>query len=138
VPEQTDPDAIQREIERTRAELAETIDAIADRVSPKRAFARTTEKVRGAIKGDTRPRLRVGMPELGQRRPFTVNNSPSETPNTAADRHTANARPTGAPGGATASLYTVERRLRVDRVLMVVGGVIAVTVAVVLVRRRGD
>jgi Protein of unknown function (DUF3618) len=137
VAERTDPDAIEREIERTRAELAETIDAIADRVSPKRALQRTTGKVRGKLNGDTRPRLRVGMPELARRAPFVVDNSPSTTPETAADRHTANARPTGAPGGATAALYTVERRLRVDRVLMVAGAVVAVTVGIVLVRRRG-
>jgi hypothetical protein len=137
VAERTDPDAIEREIERTRAELAETIDAIADRVSPKRALRRTTGKMRGAMNGDTRPRLRVGMPELAKRVPFTVDNRPSRTPATAADRHTENARPTGAPGGATASLYTVQRRLRVDRVLMVAGAVVAVTVGIVLVRRRG-
>jgi len=137
VAERPDPDAIEREIERTRVELAETIDAIADRVSPKRAFTRTTGKVRGALKSDTRPRVRIGMPELGRRGTFVADNSPSTTPDTAADRHTANARPTGAPGGATASLYTVERRLRVDRVLMVAGGLVAVTVAIVLVRRRG-
>ncbi|MEW9533024.1 DUF3618 domain-containing protein [Microbispora sp. NPDC049125] len=36
----TDPDALEREIERTRAELARTVDAIADRVSPKRVAER--------------------------------------------------------------------------------------------------
>jgi hypothetical protein len=35
-----DPDAIAREIEQTRAELADTIEAIVDRVSPKRVGAR--------------------------------------------------------------------------------------------------
>jgi hypothetical protein len=35
-----DPDAIAREIEQTRAELAAAIDAIAHRVSPKRAASR--------------------------------------------------------------------------------------------------
>ncbi|GAA2891117.1 hypothetical protein GCM10020220_096610 [Nonomuraea rubra] len=32
----TDPDELERRIARTRAELAQTVDAIADRVSPKR------------------------------------------------------------------------------------------------------
>lgn len=55
-----DPDAIEREIERSRAQLAETIDAIADRVSPRRvahraadrataAFDRARESVRGRM-----------------------------------------------------------------------------------------
>jgi hypothetical protein len=35
-----DPDAIAKEIEQTRAELADAIDAIADRVSPKNVAAR--------------------------------------------------------------------------------------------------
>jgi hypothetical protein len=35
-----DPDAIAREIEQTRAELADAIDAIATRVSPKNVAAR--------------------------------------------------------------------------------------------------
>ena len=34
------PDVIVREIEQTRAELAETIDAIAERLSPRRAVER--------------------------------------------------------------------------------------------------
>lgn len=36
----TDPDELERKIERTRAELARTVDAIADRVSPKRVAQR--------------------------------------------------------------------------------------------------
>jgi hypothetical protein len=41
-----DPDAIAREIEQTRAELADTIEAIADRVSPKRVAARGAEAMK--------------------------------------------------------------------------------------------
>ena len=41
-----DPDALAREIEATRAELAETIDAIADKVSPRRATDRTVARVK--------------------------------------------------------------------------------------------
>src|SRR4051812_20534992 len=43
------PDAIQREIEQTRAELADTIDAIADRISPKRAVGRGASAVRAQV-----------------------------------------------------------------------------------------
>ena len=41
-----DPDAIERDIEATRAELADTIDAIAERVSPKRVASRGVEVLR--------------------------------------------------------------------------------------------
>jgi hypothetical protein len=42
----TDPAALEREIERTRVELARTVDAIADRVSPKRVAGRGVAKVK--------------------------------------------------------------------------------------------
>ena len=41
-----DQDALVADIDRTRAELARTIDAISDRVSPKRNVHRTLEQVR--------------------------------------------------------------------------------------------
>src|SRR3954469_7312779 len=44
-----DPDAIQKEIEQTRAELAETIDAIADRISPKRPASRGAHAVKAQV-----------------------------------------------------------------------------------------
>ncbi|MEV3977241.1 DUF3618 domain-containing protein [Nonomuraea sp. NPDC049758] len=42
----TDPDELERRIARTRAELAQTVDAIADRVSPKRVAERTVVDVK--------------------------------------------------------------------------------------------
>ena len=44
-----DPAQIQRQIEDTRAELAHTIDAIADIVSPKRAAKRGMNQVRARV-----------------------------------------------------------------------------------------
>ena len=41
-----DQDALVADIDRTRAELARTIDAIADRVSPKKNVNRAMEQVR--------------------------------------------------------------------------------------------
>ena len=41
-----DQDALVADIDRTRAELARTIDAISDRVSPKRNVYRALEQVR--------------------------------------------------------------------------------------------
>ncbi|MER7502360.1 DUF3618 domain-containing protein [Nonomuraea pusilla] len=42
----TDPDELEQRIARTRAELARTVDAIADRVSPKRVAERTVADVK--------------------------------------------------------------------------------------------
>ncbi|HEY7484260.1 MAG TPA: DUF3618 domain-containing protein [Streptosporangiaceae bacterium] len=41
-----DPQALEREIERTRAELARTVDALADRVNPKHAARRGVMRLR--------------------------------------------------------------------------------------------
>jgi len=43
------PDALVTEIERTRTELARTIDQISDRVSPSKVARRTTDRVRERI-----------------------------------------------------------------------------------------
>jgi MYXO-CTERM domain-containing protein len=45
-----DPDALVESIETTREELSETLDAIADRVSPSKVKERTTARVKGAVK----------------------------------------------------------------------------------------
>ena len=45
-----DPEELAAEIERTREELAETFDAIADKVSPKRVAGRTKKKAGDAVK----------------------------------------------------------------------------------------
>lgn len=46
----TDPEALAADIERTRTELAETLDAIADKVSPRRVATRTGKKVGDSVK----------------------------------------------------------------------------------------
>ncbi|MET9342888.1 MULTISPECIES: DUF3618 domain-containing protein [unclassified Nonomuraea] len=43
---ETDPEELERRITRTRAELARTVDAIADRVSPKRVAQRSMDEVK--------------------------------------------------------------------------------------------
>jgi uncharacterized protein DUF3618 len=44
-----DPDALAEQIERTRAELARTIDSIADRVSPAKVTRRALDRARVQI-----------------------------------------------------------------------------------------
>jgi hypothetical protein len=53
-----DPDAIAQEIAQTRAELAEAVDAIADRVSPKHVAARGVETAKAQVA------VAKGKPEL--------------------------------------------------------------------------
>jgi Protein of unknown function (DUF3618) len=48
-PARRDPDMLAKDIERTREELARTIDAIADRVSPAKAARRAAARVRGEV-----------------------------------------------------------------------------------------
>jgi Protein of unknown function (DUF3618) len=48
-PTPVDPDALVADIDRTRAELARTIDAISDRVSPKKNVQRATDQVRERV-----------------------------------------------------------------------------------------
>jgi hypothetical protein len=93
-----DPDAIQREIERTRAELADTIDAIADRLSPKRAAARGAKAVKAQVSS-------------------VLDHGDSGGPLLAGESAQA-------------------RRLRTDRVLIIVGAVAAAVAGIVVWRAR--
>ncbi|MFC4534348.1 DUF3618 domain-containing protein [Sphaerisporangium dianthi] len=59
----TDPEALEKEIERTRAELAFTVDAIVDRVSPKRVAERGVARVKanaGQLVATARDMIGVG------------------------------------------------------------------------------
>jgi hypothetical protein len=46
----TDPNAIRSDIERTRVELGQDVDALADKVNPGKAVHRQTDKVKGAFR----------------------------------------------------------------------------------------
>lgn len=154
MPQQSDPADIEAEIERTRGELADTIDMIAEKVSPKRAVSRTADRVRLKVKGDTRARAEVGVPETGERvHMIATSGGATETAGgtagsagpshglTAVDKHEGNARATGLPGGTSpgsARLYQVRRQLRTDRVLMAAGAVVGLVLLVVLARRGND
>jgi hypothetical protein len=48
-PKSVDQDTLVADIDRTRAELARTIDAISDRVSPKKNVERMADQIRGRI-----------------------------------------------------------------------------------------
>jgi hypothetical protein len=125
---QRNPDTIQREIEQTRAELADTIDAIADRLSPKRVASRSASAVKAQVTS-----VFNGNGEAGE-----AAGPPATGGYDAAARHQA-VRQVAAGGGAAytgTSRFTVNRRLRVDRVLLTVGIAAAVAGVVVLWRSR--
>ena len=105
------PDAIQREIEQTRAELADTIDAIADRISPKRAASRSAQAVKSA---------------------FSSNGHANGQAN---GQSTVSLAPRPAAHAGTTS-YRVDRKLRSDRVFLAVGAVAALAGVAVLWRTR--
>ena len=105
------PDAIQREIEQTRAELAGTIDAIADRLSPKRAASRGASAVKAQVSS-----------VLGH-----SNGHAGAAP-------VLDAAPSAAYTGTTS--YEVNRQLRVDRVLLAVGAAAALAGGFILWRSR--
>ena len=105
------PDAIQREIEQTRAELADTIDAIADRISPKRAASRSASAVKAQVSS-------VLGHSNGHSAPSVVVDKPA------------------APTYTETTSYQVNRQLRVDRVLVAVGAVAALAGGIVLWRSR--
>jgi len=130
-----DPDAIQKEIEQTRAELAETIDAIADRISPKRAASRGAQAVKAQVSsvlggggGDGKaPAAVIDAPPRAA-------SSPDPAARTAAVREIAH---TGGGAAHTGTReFTISRRLRTDRVLLAVGAAAAVVGLVVLRRSK--
>jgi hypothetical protein len=129
VAEQRNPDTIQREIEQTRAELADTIDAIADRISPKRAASRGAH----AVKAQVASVFNGGGSPDGAAAP--ARDSHVDT----GARHRAIEGVARAGGGAAytgTSGFRVSRRLRTDRVLLAVGVLAAAAGAVVLWRSR--
>ncbi len=109
-----DPAEIQQQIEETRAELASTIDAIADRMNPKRVAARGVETVKGKV-DDLRSR----------------GTSPNGSTGPGAGQQPLSARMSSQLREAR---QTRGRSVRWDRVALVGGGL---AVLILFFRRRG-
>ncbi|MEV7006048.1 DUF3618 domain-containing protein [Streptosporangium sp. NPDC051022] len=107
----TDPAELERRIERTRAELAQTVDAIADRVSPKNVARRTVAKAETSAK--------QFLVSVGDR----VGDAVGVTPRPA--------KLAGEPDDLWA-----EEQPNLAPVLVGVGAVLAITAVVMLWRRR--
>jgi hypothetical protein len=134
VAETKSPDAIQKEIEQTRAELAETIDAIADRISPKRAASRSAAAVKAQVSGVFGGNGHSSAPAS------VLDASAAASGKTDTEQRRREVQQIAETGGGSAytgsSQYTVKRSLRVDRVLVVVGAAAAVAGFLVLRRSR--
>jgi LPXTG-motif cell wall-anchored protein len=82
----TDPDELERRIARTRAELAQTVDAITDRVNPKRVAERKVADVKsraGHLVASVGDALGVGprpVEHLDQAEPAWEEERPSLAP----------------------------------------------------------
>ena len=131
------PDAIQREIEQTRSELAETIDAIADRISPRRAASRGAAAVKAGMSG-----VFSGNGGSGSNgAPAAVLDAePAAASHTDTEARRRAIESIASSGGGSAyageSQYVVKRTLRTDRVLLAVGAVATVAAVAVLWRSR--
>jgi len=139
VAETRSPDAIQKEIEQTRAELAETIDAIADRISPKRAASRGAAAVKAGVSGVFGGSN--GHSNGNGHAPAAVLDAPAAAAShTDTQRRQQEIKAIASSGGGSAytgsSQYSVKRTLRTDRVLIAVGAVAAVAAVAVLWRSR--
>src|SRR4051812_4132455 len=135
--QQRDPDTIQREIEQTRAGLADTIDAIADRISPRRAASRGATAVKSSVSG----LFGNGNGSANGSAPASVLDAGPATAgkvDTAARRRSVESvAETGGGAAYTGTReFRVTRRLRVDRVLLPVGVAAAVVGVAVLWRSR--
>jgi len=128
------PDTIQREIEQTRSELADTIDAIADRISPRRAASRSAAAVRAGVSGV------FGGNGNGNAPAAVLDAAPAAAAHTDTQRRREAIESVARSGGGAAyageSQYTVKRTLRTDRVLLVVGAAATVAAVAVLWRSR--
>ena len=133
------PDAIQKEIEQTRAELAETIDAIADRLSPRRAAHRGAAAVKASVSSAFGSN---GTSNGNGAKPAaSVLDAPPRVAShvDAAARKQAVREIAAEGGGSTytgSSEYSVGRKLRSDRVLLLIGVAAAVAGFVILRRSR--
>ena len=120
----TEPEDLERHIERTRDDLANTIDAIAARVSPKRVASRGVANAKGAAHNamDAARSAMVAaqqkVTDLRDQRGWSAND---DTPDKL---------PTLDP-----TSYTVERRSQNTKAI-VAGVAVAGAVAVLLLRRR--
>lgn len=131
-----DPEVLAGEIEKTREELAETLDAIAERVSPKRVADRTKKKVGGAVKEGTHDAVESvkGGVAAVKYKVGSVEVPPASAATTGA---LADAAVTPVePVGAEAPIYTELPPAAPSRLPLIAGAGATLLVVLFLLRRR--
>src|SRR3954471_8509836 len=131
-----DPDMIQKEIEQTRAELADMIDAIAERISPKRAASRGA----AAVKAQVSSAFGGGNGANGSAPRSVLDAAPELASKVDTQERRQGVREIAREGGGArytgTTEFAVSRKLRTDRVLIAVGAAAAVAGFLVLRRSR--
>lgn len=135
-----DPEALTQDIDKTREELAETLDAIADRVSPKRVATRTTKAAQdGASQAvenvketaaETAAAVKGGVAKAREKvsgEPVEVASTPGALADTAVTPIV--------PPGAEAPVHTSTPPAAPSR-MPLYAGALAALVALLLLRRR--
>jgi len=130
------PDAIAREIELTRAELADTIDAIADRISPKRAVSRGRQAVRAQVssvtgRGQNEPTRVISLDEPAP----AAQPTPPSSQESAAPAEATMAPPV-LSGSGLATPAGPPASAGVDPRLLAAGAAVGATVALIAIRRK--
>ena len=120
-----DPDVIQREIDRTRQELARTLDAIAYKVSPRKHLDRGKAKAKGALEQGKTKAVETGQNVRHQVEARRNGSGSSSQVQTSDD------------GRGGQLYYSSGRELRTDRVAMAAAAVVALLAYTVRRRRRG-
>lgn len=105
-----DPDSLVRDIERTRTDLAETLDAIADRVSPKNVARRSSDQAVAVLKEKAAVAKVVLAEKAAQAK--EVFTEKSGTAKTTLTERTASTRVKVAERAGTARAAVADRRAR--------------------------
>lgn len=136
----SDPEELLRSIERTREELALTVDTIAGRLHPKRMAKRSIGRVRDGVTGavdGARLRLHLGQPggePIGFAEPTTPPTTPSDVSGLSPNGHARASAAVGTAKNAVAALKPALQRVPKP----VIGGALValLALAAVLAARR--
>ena len=146
-PTAKDPEVLAADIERTREELAQTLDAIADKVSPKRVARRTSKRLGESVKegaGRAEEALKTGAAaavETVRDAAETVKGRVAPSQDTVAVSSAgaladATPAPLVAPAGAELPTYRPYTPPPASRLPVYAGAASALVVVLLLLRRR--
>ena len=144
-PSAKDPEVLAADIQRTREELAQTLDAIADKVSPKRVARRTSKRLGESVKGGAgraEEALKTGAAaavETVRDAAETVKEKVAPSPDpvsSAGALADATPAPVVAPAGAELPTYRPYTPPPASRLPVYAGAAAALAVLLLVLRRR--